>query len=78
MLHLSLRECCRHVEESMTETLLANEIPIESAALCETLKEGKDETLEGKFIKVADKVDLLYMIIWEIQKGNTENIFAEI
>ncbi|WP_034551198.1 HD domain-containing protein [Carnobacterium funditum] len=74
-----LREMLADVEESMTENFIRNEIPIEfQAAYAKRLKEGKDETLEGQILSVADKVDLLYESFGEIQKGNTENIFAEI
>ena len=67
------------VEESMTENFIKNEIPTEfQAVYSKRLKEGKDETLEGQILSVADKVDLLYESFGEIQKGNPENIFAEI
>ena len=74
-----LREMLGDVEESMTENFIKNEIPLEfQAVYSKRLKEGKDETLEGQILSVADKVDLLYESFGEIQKGNPENIFAEI
>ena len=74
-----LREMLGDVEESMTENFIKNEIPTEfQAVYSKRLKEGKDETLEGQILSVADKVDLLYESFGEIQKGNPENIFAEI
>ena len=42
------------------------------------LSEGKDETLEGQLLAVADKIDLLYESFGEIEKGNPENAFLEI
>jgi len=44
----------------------------------ERFKEGKDDTLEGKILSVADKVELLYESFGEIQKGNPESLFQEI
>lgn len=74
-----LREMLADVEESMTENFIRNEIPKEfQAVYSERLKEGKDSTLEGQILSVADKVDLLYESFGEIQKGNPESIFTEI
>lgn len=74
-----LREMLGDVEESMTGNFIRNEMPEEFQAIySKRLKEGKDETLEGQILSVADKVDLLYESFGEIQKGNPENIFAEI
>lgn len=74
-----LREMLGDVEESMTENFIKNEIPKEfQAVYSKRLKEGKDETLEGQILSVADKVDLMYESFGEIQKGNPENIFTEI
>ncbi|WP_313469348.1 YfbR-like 5'-deoxynucleotidase, partial [Carnobacterium sp.] len=47
-------------------------------AYSKRLKEGKDATLEGEILSVADKVDLLYESFGEIQKGNPESVFTEI
>ncbi|MGB3159875.1 HD domain-containing protein [Carnobacterium sp.] len=74
-----LREMLGDVEESMTENFIKNEIPKEfQAVYSKRLKEGKDESLEGQILSVADKVDLMYESFGEIQKGNPENIFTEI
>jgi putative hydrolase of HD superfamily len=74
-----LREMLGDVEESMTENFIRNEMPKEFQGIySKRLKEGKDETLEGQILSVADKIDLLYESFGEIQKGNPENIFAEI
>ncbi|GEN49558.1 MAG: HD domain-containing protein [Alkalibacterium thalassium] len=74
-----LRERLANVEESMTHHFIEQEIPKEFQAIYyERLKEGKDDTLEGKILSVADKVDLLYESFGEIQKGNPEHLFTEI
>ncbi|WP_027108872.1 HD domain-containing protein [Lacticigenium naphthae] len=75
----ALREHLANVEESMTQSFIYNEIPTEYRAIyTKRLKEGKDETLEGKILSVADKIDLLYESFGEIQKGNPEKLFTEI
>jgi len=74
-----LRERLANVEESMTKHFIEEEIPEEFQAIYHNrLKEGKDETLEGKILSVADKVDLLYESFGEIQKGNPEILFTQI
>ncbi|GAA0359857.1 HD domain-containing protein [Alkalibacterium iburiense] len=74
-----LRERLANVEESMTKHFIEEEIPEEFQAIYhDRLKEGKDETLEGKILSVADKVDLLYESFGEIQKGNPEDLFTQI
>lgn len=74
-----LRDRLATVEESMTHHFIEQEIPKEYQEIYhERLKEGKDDTLEGKILSVADKVDLLYESFGEIQKGNPENLFTEI
>lgn len=42
------------------------------------LQEGKDDSLEGQILSVADKIDLLYETFGEIQKRNPEPLFFEI
>jgi len=75
----ALRDQLAKVEESMTAQFIHTEIPEEFQEIyAERLKEGKDETLEGQILSVADKVDLLYESFGEIQKGNPENLFTEI
>lgn len=74
-----LREMLSEVEESMTHNFIEREIPERfQKAYRYFLKEGKDRTIEGKILAVADKVDLLYESFGEIQKGNPENVFIEI
>ncbi|WP_163654962.1 HD domain-containing protein [Listeria sp. PSOL-1] len=74
-----LRGMLSEVEESMARNFIKREIPKEFQAFYRhLLKEGKDQTLEGKILAIADKVDLLYESFGEIQKGNPEAIFIEI
>lgn len=74
-----LRKMLADVEDSLTANFIQNEIPSQfQAAYTRRLGEGKDETLEGQILSVADKVDLLYESFGEIQKGNPEPVFTEI
>ena len=43
----------------------------------ERLQEGKDDSLEGQILSVADKIDLLYETFGEIQKRNPEPLFLK-
>ena len=66
-----LRKMLAKVDESLTENFIETEIPVEFRAAYERrFAEGKDDTLEGKILSVADKVDLMYESFGEIQKGN--------
>ncbi|KEO84948.1 HD domain-containing protein [Tumebacillus flagellatus] len=74
-----LKQLFSQVEEMMTRKFIEQEIPEEFQAIYERrFSEGKDETLEGKILAVADKIDLLYESFGEIQKGNPEPLFLEI
>ncbi|NLR09518.1 MULTISPECIES: YfbR-like 5'-deoxynucleotidase [Lactobacillaceae] len=74
-----LRQMLADVESSLTANFIKNEIPAQfQAAYTRRLGEGKDDTLEGQILSVADKVDLLYESFGEIQKGNPEPVFTEI
>ena len=67
------------VEEEMTRKFIEKEFPFEFQDIyLERFKEGKDETLEGRILSVADKIDLLYESFGEIQKDNPEPLFLEI
>ncbi|WP_448704550.1 YfbR-like 5'-deoxynucleotidase, partial [Acetobacter senegalensis] len=68
-----LRTMLANVEDSMKDNFIKNEIPAEfQGAYTRRLSEGKDDTLEGQILAVADKIDLLYESFGEIQKGNPE------
>lgn len=75
----SLREKLANVEEKMAKNFIQTVIPEEfQEAYINRMKEGKDESLEGQILAVADKIDLLYESFGEIQKGNPEPVFDEI
>lgn len=74
-----LRARLADVEEKMTHHFIDTEIPEAFQEKYRLLfKEGKDETLEGQILSVADKIDLLYESFGEIQKNNPESLFTEI
>lgn len=74
-----LRTMLANVEDSMKDNFIKNEIPVEfQRAYTRRLSEGKDDTLEGQILSVADKIDLLYESFGEIQKGNPEDVYTEI
>lgn len=74
-----LRAHLANVEEKMTHNFIANEIPDAFQDVYKRLfSEGKDDTLEGKLLSVADKVDLLYESFGEIQRNNPEPLYTEI
>lgn len=74
-----LRHMLARVEAHMTENFIQNEIPAELQDIYRRrLSEGKDDTIEGRILSVADKVDLLYESFGEIQKGNPETVYMDI
>ncbi len=74
-----LRTMLANVEDSMKDNFIKNEIPEEfQASYTRRLSEGKDDSLEGEILSVADKIDLLYESFGEIQKGNPEDVYTEI
>ncbi|KMK92632.1 HD domain-containing protein [Rossellomorea marisflavi] len=74
-----LRELFSQVEDQMVKKFITTEFPPQFHDVYRNrFKEGKDETLEGRILSVADKVDLLYESFGEIQKGNPEPLFMEI
>ncbi len=75
----TLRTMLADVEHKLSQNFVQNEIPAEfQAAYSRRLSEGKDETLEGQILSVADKIDLLYESFGEIKKGNPEPVFRDI
>ncbi|MCC4722596.1 YfbR-like 5'-deoxynucleotidase [Salinicoccus sp. RF5] len=69
----------KEVEESMTTRFIEEEFPPEYQDIyLKRLREGKDGSLEGQILSVADKIDLLYESFGEIQKRNPEPLFFEI
>ncbi|AMG61255.1 HD domain-containing protein [Staphylococcus lugdunensis] len=67
------------VEEEMVNTFVNEEIPEPYQDIYrQRLQEGKDDSLEGQILAVADKIELLYETFGEIQKRNPEPLFFEI
>lgn len=74
-----IRTMLQKVEEGMTAKFIDTEFPEEFKEIYrEKMKEGKDQTVEGKILAVADKVDQIYEAFSEIQRGNAEPVFVEI
>lgn len=74
-----LRQMLADVDDNMTENFIDSEIPEEfKDRYRRRLGEGKDDTLEGRILAIADKVDLLYEAFGEIEKGNPDTTFMEI
>jgi putative hydrolase of HD superfamily len=74
-----LKQLFNEVEEQMIHKFIVTEFPPEYQDIYHSrLQEGKDDTLEGQILSVADKIDLLYESFGEIQKRNPEPLFFEI
>ena len=74
-----LKKLFYQVEEEMVDTFITEEIPEPYQQIYRRrLQEGKDDSLEGQILAVADKIDLLYETFGEIQKRNPESLFFEI
>ncbi|WP_337983115.1 YfbR-like 5'-deoxynucleotidase [Lysinibacillus sp. C5.1] len=72
-----LKQMLAHVEEKMMEKFIMNEIPKEFQDIFfERMKEGKDETLEGRLLEFADKLDQFYEAFAELKRGNTDMEFV--
>lgn len=75
----TLRHMLADVEDTLSDNFIRTEIPEElQEVYTRRLHEGKDDTLEGRILSVADKVDLLYEAFGDLQKGNPEPVFTEI
>lgn len=73
-----LKHLFSQVEEEMVDTFIKEEIPTQYQHVYrERLQEGKDDSLEGQILSVADKIDLLYETFGEIQKRNPEPLFLK-
>lgn len=72
----NLRKMLGTVEGTMSDKFIEKEIPEElRPTFRRRLLDGKDDTLEGKMLAVADKIDLLYESFGEIEKGNPESVY---
>ncbi|WP_413364446.1 YfbR-like 5'-deoxynucleotidase [Lysinibacillus sp. 3P01SB] len=72
-----LKEMLTVVEEKMMENFIAEEIPPEfQEVFFDRMKEGKDNTLEGRLLEFADKLDQFYEAFAELKRGNTDKEFV--
>jgi putative hydrolase of HD superfamily len=73
-----LKQMLSHVEEKMMEKFILDEIPTEFQPIFfDRMKEGKDETIEGRLLELADKMDQVYEAFAELQRGNTDIEFLK-
>ena len=73
-----LKQMLSHVEEKMMEKFILKEIPEEyQPVFFDRMKEGKDETIEGRLLELADKMDQVYEAFTELQHGNTDREFIK-
>ena len=73
---LELRAMLQKVEEGMVEHFIDEHIPKEFKPIFRRqLREGKDESVEGQILEVADKLDQVYETYAELIRGNTEKEF---
>lgn len=71
-----LKQMLAHVEEKMMEQFIRTEIPSEfQDVFFDRMKEGKDNTLEGRLLEFADKLDQFYESFAELKRGNTDREF---
>lgn len=74
---LELRGMLQKVEEGMIALFIEENIPEEFKPIFRRqLREGKDESVEGLILEVADKLDQVYEALTELQRGNTEKEFV--
>src|SRR5699024_11747480 len=68
----TLRHMLADVEDTLSDNFINTEIPEElQDVYTRRLHEGKDDTLEGRILSVADKVDLLYEAFGELDRKST-------
>lgn len=73
-----LKEMIAKVEEGMMEKFILREIPEEfQATFFDRMKEGKDETTEGRLLELADKLDQFYESFAELKRGNADPEFVK-
>ncbi|WP_391205047.1 YfbR-like 5'-deoxynucleotidase [Psychrobacillus sp. L4] len=73
-----LKQMLSHVEEKMMEKFILDEIPTEFQTIFfDRMKEGKDETIEGRLLELADKLDQVYEAFAELQRGNMDIEFLK-
>lgn len=73
-----LRKLIQQVEEGMVYRFVEEHIPDEFKAIFHNqLREGKDDSVEGLILEVADKMDQVYEAFAELRRGNTEKEFIK-
>ncbi|MBO9606374.1 MAG: HD domain-containing protein [Paenibacillaceae bacterium] len=73
---VELKAMLQKVEDGMVAHYIDNHIPEEFKPIFRRqLREGKDSSVEGRILEVADKLDQIYEAFAEMQKGNTEKEF---
>lgn len=74
---IELRQLIQQVEEGMIDHFIEEHIPEEFKGIFRRqLREGKDGSVEGLILEVADKMDQVYEAFAELQRGNTEKEFV--
>ncbi|MEG0259665.1 MAG: YfbR-like 5'-deoxynucleotidase [Lysinibacillus sp.] len=72
-----LKQMLAHVEDKMMEKFIVNEIPEAfQQVFFERMKEGKDQTIEGRLLEFSDKLDQFYEAFAELKRGNTDLEFV--
>jgi putative hydrolases of HD superfamily len=75
---MELRKLIQQVEEGMVNNFIEEHIPEEFKPIFRNqLREGKDDSIEGLILEVADKLDQVYEAFAELQRGNTEKEFIK-
>ncbi|WP_422124146.1 YfbR-like 5'-deoxynucleotidase [Planococcus sp. X10-3] len=73
-----LKEMISKVEEGMMEKFIFREIPEEfQQVFFDRMKEGKDATIEGRLLELADKLDQFYESFNEMKRGNADPEFGK-
>ncbi|MDU0202546.1 YfbR-like 5'-deoxynucleotidase [Paenibacillus sp. MAH-36] len=73
-----LRLLIQKVEEGMVYNFIEEQIPEEFKEIFHNqLREGKDHSIEGLILEVADKMDQVYEAFAELKRGNTEKEFIK-
>lgn len=73
---IELNQMLKHVEEKMMEKFIDEEIPVEfQDVFTNRMREGKDASIEGKLLELADKLDQFYEAFAELKRGNTDKEF---
>lgn len=73
-----MKQLVEKIENELTETNIFSKLPDEYVDIYKRiLNNGKDDTLEGRILDAADKIDCLIECIIEIKRNNPEEAFFE-